>query len=102
MDTATDLTELSPKLGPYAKLTEIAVACSADPLKFVMLAYPWGEEGGPLAKHPGPDEWRIFPDAARKHQCVHSAQRRRECADPFLDLVAKQGARLGRPLDEPR
>jgi hypothetical protein len=58
MDTATDLTELSPKLGAYAKLTEIAVACSADPLKFVLLAYPWGEESGPLAKHPGPDEWQ--------------------------------------------
>jgi hypothetical protein len=58
MDTATDLTELSPKLGAYDKLCEIAVACSADPLKFVMLAYPWGEEGGPLAKHPGPDEWQ--------------------------------------------
>lgn len=29
----------------------------ADPLGFVLFAYPWGEEG-PLKDHPGPDKWQ--------------------------------------------
>jgi hypothetical protein len=29
-----------------------------DPLAFVMLAFPWGEEGTPLAKEKGPRTWQ--------------------------------------------
>jgi len=29
-----------------------------DPLGFVMWAWPWGEEGTPLEKETGPDEWQ--------------------------------------------
>jgi hypothetical protein len=29
-----------------------------DPLGFVHFAFPWGEENGPLANHPGPDDWQ--------------------------------------------
>ncbi len=36
---------------------EIA-AFYADPLGFVLFAYPWGEPGGPLADEEGPDEWQ--------------------------------------------
>lgn len=32
--------------------------CWDDPLRFVMLVFPWGEKGGPLEKHDGPDEWQ--------------------------------------------
>ncbi len=32
-------------------------SCHADPLKFVLGAYPWGEPG-PLKDHPGPDDWQ--------------------------------------------
>ena len=30
----------------------------ADPLGFVMWAFPWGEPGTPLEKEEGPDEWQ--------------------------------------------
>jgi hypothetical protein len=29
-----------------------------DPLAFVLLAFPWGEEGTPLARHNGPRKWQ--------------------------------------------
>lgn len=30
----------------------------ADPLGFVLFAYPWGKEGTSLARYPGPDTWQ--------------------------------------------
>ena len=54
------------------------------------------KESQPIAD-PGADRGRILSDAASEHQRVQSAQRRRECADPFLDLVAKQRDRFSRP-----
>ena len=30
--------------------------CYADPLRYVLMAYPWGEKGGPLENEQGPDE----------------------------------------------
>jgi len=30
----------------------------ADPLGFVLFAFPWGEPGSPLADEPGPDKWQ--------------------------------------------
>lgn len=30
-----------------------------DPLGFVMFAFPWKQEGTPLAEHDGPDTWQI-------------------------------------------
>lgn len=30
-----------------------------DPLGFVMFVFPWGEEGTPLAKEDGPDDWQV-------------------------------------------
>ena len=35
---------------------EVAL-CYADPLRFVMLAWPWGEPG-PLEHETGPDDWQ--------------------------------------------
>ena len=40
------------------RLVAAAKACRKDPLKFTMFAYPWGVCGGPLEKHPGPDDWQ--------------------------------------------
>lgn len=40
----------------HERLVELAASCTRDPLRFVELAYPWGE--GALAKHPGPDTWQ--------------------------------------------
>src|SRR6266446_5117063 len=37
-----------------ASITDFAASCYADPLRFVMGAYPWGERG-PLEHEPGPD-----------------------------------------------
>lgn len=41
-----------------AELAEEVAKYYADPLGFVMFAYPWGEPGTPLADHNGPDEWQ--------------------------------------------
>lgn len=40
-----------------ARLVDAIATCVFDPLRFVMLAYPWGEPG-PLAHDTGPDEWQ--------------------------------------------
>jgi hypothetical protein len=40
------------------RLIAAAAACRSDPVKFVAMAYPWGEADGPLARHPGPDNWQ--------------------------------------------
>ena len=43
-----------------ASLIDLAASCASDPLRFVRLAYPWGEPGGPLEKHEeGPDKWQV-------------------------------------------
>lgn len=46
------------------ELYELVEHCVYDPVRFVMLAFPWGEEDGPLAPtaidpNPGPDEWQL-------------------------------------------
>ena len=33
--------------------------CYAEPLAFVLLAYPWGEKGSPLENEEGPDPNQI-------------------------------------------
>jgi len=39
-----------------------------DPLAFVLLAFPWGEQGTPLEKHAGPRKWqRAILQAIRDH-----------------------------------
>lgn len=30
-----------------------------DPLGYVLFAFPWGEDGTDLVKHPGPDDWQL-------------------------------------------
>lgn len=40
------------------ELAELLAECYADPLRFVMAAYPWGEPG-PLAAYTGPDDNQI-------------------------------------------
>ncbi len=49
----------------------------------------------PIA-NPAADRGRILSDAAREDQRIQSTQRRRECANPFLDLVAEQRDRFSR------
>lgn len=38
------------------QLADLMAECHYDPLKFVLVAYPWGEKGGPLENEVGPDE----------------------------------------------
>jgi hypothetical protein len=40
------------------ELIELAAECYLDPLKFVLVAYPWSEPNGPLKDHTGPDDWQ--------------------------------------------
>lgn len=44
--------------GEQELLTFIAT-CYHDPLRFVLGAFPWGEEGTELAKFSGPDKWQL-------------------------------------------
>ncbi len=41
------------------ELAEEIASCYADPLRFVLMAYPWGEAGGPLADLDGPYPWQV-------------------------------------------
>jgi hypothetical protein len=43
---------------PPDVLLDFAVCCVADPLKFVLAAFPWGTAGTPLASSAGPDTWQ--------------------------------------------
>lgn len=48
-------------------IDEIA-QCWDDPLRYVMLAFPWGEKGGPLEDQDGPDDWQVEQlNAIRDH-----------------------------------
>jgi hypothetical protein len=53
---------------PDADLIEFAATCVDDPLRFVLCAFPWQEEGTPLAQHAGPDTWQAdVLEAVRAH-----------------------------------
>jgi hypothetical protein len=50
---------LSPSTIPIdEELAEEISQFYADPLGFVLFAYPWGEKGTPLALYDGPDQWQ--------------------------------------------
>lgn len=55
----------------HLQLADEMKSCYSDPLGFVLLAYPWGIEGTPLAQYDGPDQWqrdelRWLGDAVRQ------------------------------------
>ncbi len=54
-------------------LTTIANQCSKDPLKFVQLAFPWGQ--GTLEKYTGPDKWQTEILEAMRDR-LHSGEER--------------------------
>lgn len=65
----------------HAELADFVADFYADPLGFVLAAYPWGEPGGPLSDFDGPDTWqRDFlawlggEVAARKFDGVHAVE----------------------------
>jgi hypothetical protein len=41
---------------PEDRLIDLMAGCTRDPLRFVMVAFPWGE--GELQGHAGPDDWQ--------------------------------------------
>jgi hypothetical protein len=41
-----------------AQLLDLAASCAKDPLRYVQVAYPWGEKGTFLENHSGPDVWQ--------------------------------------------
>lgn len=69
-------------------LAEWVATTYADPLAFVMGAYPWGEPGTPLEKETGPDEWQ------REHLTWIGEQVRLhgfdgvEAVDPIRDAIS--------------
>ena len=77
--------------------TRLAAAEITALIRRVSLGFEFdAQESQPFA-NPGADRGRMLSDATGEHQRVQSAQRRREGADPFLDLVAKQRHRFSRP-----
>lgn len=46
------------EIDPEQQLIEEIAACWDDPLRYVLLAFPWGEPGTPLEDEDGPDEWQ--------------------------------------------
>ena len=40
------------------ELIEVMASCYADPLKHVLVSYPWGSEGTALQGRDGPDQWQ--------------------------------------------
>jgi len=42
-----------------------------DPLGFTLFAFPWGEKGGPLENHPGPDLWQSRVLESLREGCLH-------------------------------
>lgn len=40
------------------ELVQLMGECAGDPLKFVMVAFPWGERGTELERFDGPDVWQ--------------------------------------------
>ncbi len=41
------------------ELMDQIIDCYDDFLRFVMFAFQWGEAGGPLEEHDGPDVWQL-------------------------------------------
>ena len=39
-------------------IADALAECYADPLRHVLISYPWGVRGGPLEGHDGPDVWQ--------------------------------------------
>jgi hypothetical protein len=46
------------QLSVFEELYEWLASCRNDPLKFVLEAFPWGEELTALASDPGPEPWQ--------------------------------------------
>lgn len=40
------------------EVADLVASCHYDPLRFVLVMYPWGEVGGPLERFDGPDVWQ--------------------------------------------
>lgn len=73
-----------------ALVEEIAVFYD-DPLAFVLYAFPWGVEGGPLADQPGPDEWQTDVMTA-----ISAAMRRGESAQTAIQIAVASGHGIGK------
>ena len=52
-------TALQPKMSREQRLSYEISQCYDDPLRYVMLAFPWGVEGTDLANQEGPDDWQV-------------------------------------------
>jgi hypothetical protein len=63
----------------------------ADPLGFILFAFPWGEKGGPLEQFPdGPDEWHRDLFVAMAETVLTNLERKRAGLNqrPFRAAVA--------------
>lgn len=58
MSTQSFLTNSSGNLSPDMQLAEVLSQFTADPLGFVLFAFPWGKKGMSLERHDGPDAWQ--------------------------------------------
>lgn len=78
---------------PPAKLMDFATDCVDDPLRFVTLAFPWGDPGTILAGHDGPDTWQsALLEAIGSHLSAHKDSLR-------MGVASGHGIGKAQPLD---
>jgi hypothetical protein len=64
-------------------LIDLIASCRYDPYKHVMISYPWGEGGGPLASEAGPAPWQ-------RERLIEIGEQARTRAFNGVDPVAPQ------------
>lgn len=57
--TMTPSPEVLDEQAQEDELEDEIASCYADPLKHVMISYPWDETGSPLEGRTGPDQWQL-------------------------------------------
>lgn len=80
------------------RIQEEIIKCRNDPLRFVLLVFPWGEKGGPLEKFPdGPDEWHRELFAGIKAHCEGNTYNRlRGLPQKNFQAAVKSGHGIGK------
>ena len=74
------------------ELVELMAQCAHDPLLHVMVSYPWGEAGGPLADQSGPDEWQVGVLTQVKERLAQGAEAFEAIAAALASAPAEPGS----------
>jgi len=80
---------------PEEELIEKISTFKHDPLGYVLFAFPWGEEGTPLAKEKGPRPWQT------EHLTYIGEQLRKGALEPVdvIQTAVSSGHGVGKSAD---